>query len=285
MHKVSVIIPVYNHEKYVKNAIESVLSQSYKNIELIVVNDGSSDSSHEVITELSKRNKFVYINQKNKGLSKTLKDSLKLCHGKYIAIVASDDLWLERKIQMQVDYMECNHLVTACCANVNVIDENNIITQNKHAKDNVESYNFERVMTSGFNIPPATIMFRADAVDETFFDETLKVEDLYLWLKLTVNGGIIDVLPDILAEYRIHSANTTGNLGMIAEYHHITIDKFKSHKVYKKAKIIWSLFSFRQLSRSYKGEALKYVCFNYKFFLTKEFMIGFIKLLFCWQRK
>ncbi|WP_156120051.1 glycosyltransferase family 2 protein, partial [Aeromonas finlandensis] len=88
MCKVSVIIPVYNHEEYVEDAIKSVLYQSYNNIELIVVNDGSSDASHEVITKLRKGNEFLYVNQDNKGLSKTLKESLKLCHGKYIAIVA-----------------------------------------------------------------------------------------------------------------------------------------------------------------------------------------------------
>ncbi|MCQ4054008.1 MULTISPECIES: glycosyltransferase [Aeromonas] len=284
MCKVSVIIPVYNHEKYVEDAIKSVLSQSYNNIELIVVNDGSSDSSHEVITRLIKENEFIYVNQNNKGLSKTLKESLKLCHGKYIAIVASDDIWLEHKIQTQVDYMEQNNLAVACCANVNVINEYNVITQNKNPMNLIESYDFARVMTSGFNIPPATILFRADIVDKTFFDESLKVEDLYLWLKLTVNGGTIDVLPNILAKYRIHSSNTTGNLALIAKYHHIILDRFKSYKIYEDAKIIWSLFSFRQLSRDYKKEAMKYLCLHHKFFMTKDFIIGFTKLIFCWQK-
>lgn len=280
---VSVIIPVYNHEKYVVDSITSVLNQSYSPVEILVLNDGSTDNSHEKISELKKHHDFIYINKANEGLSKTLKRGLELCTGDYFAILASDDMWLEKKLEEQIKYMNAHDSCVACCAQVNVIDEFNNVTPGE-VREKVEAFDFERIMTEGYNIPPATILIRRDKLTEDNFREDLKVEDLYLWLSLTVNGGTLDVLPQNLANYRIHSHNTTGNLALIAEYHHKTIDLFKNEKVYKRSKIEWSKFSFRQLTRKYKAYSLKFIFPDVRFFLSSSFLIGFIKLVFIWKK-
>lgn len=284
MPKVSVVIPAYNHEAYVQSAIQSVLAQTYKDFELIVINDGSTDMTHEIVSKLSEKYNFTYISQQNKGLSKTLKDAISLCKGDFIAILASDDVWIENKLELQVAHMtECPDVV-ACCAGVDSIDENDCIINKGVDRQSVELYSFDRVMLAGFNIPPATILIRKNAVESDFFDESLKVEDFFLWLKLTKKGGVISVLPETLAQYRLHSSNTTGNLALIAKYHHITIDRFQDMEVYQRAKTIWSLFSFRQLSRHYKLEAIKYIMLSPGFIFSRYFLIGFIKLMFYWGR-
>lgn len=280
---VSVIIPVYNHERYVVDSITSVLNQSYSPIEIIVLNDGSTDNSHEKISELNKHHDFIYINKSNEGLSKTLKRGLELSNGSYFAILASDDMWLENKLEEQIQYMAVHDSCVACCAQVNVIDECNNVTLGA-TKEKVEIFDFARIMIEGYKIPPATILIRRDKLSEDNFKEDLKVEDLFLWLSLTVNGGSLDILPQALANYRIHSHNTTGNLALIAEYHHKTIDLFKNESVYKRSKVEWSKFSFRQLTRKYKAHSLKFILPDIRFFFSCSFFIGFMKLVFIWKK-
>lgn len=282
---VSVFIPVYNHESYVCDAIESVLRQTYSNIELIVVNDGSTDGSHALIKKMSEEYGFLYINQDNQGLSKTLKAGLKLCNGYYYALLASDDSWEIDKIEQQVRYMSLNTSCVACCAHVNVIDEVNKRYVNTKVKPggSAEIFDFDRIMMEGYKIPPATIFIRKNNLSEQNFRDDLKVEDLFLWLTLTRNGGTIDVLPQVLANYRIHSQNTTADLWLIAKYHHIIIDTFEGTSVYAKAKNEWRKFSFRQLSRKHKIEALRLITLDKRFIFSFHFAVGIVKIIFVWK--
>lgn len=280
--KISVIIPVYNHERYVASSILSVLNQNYSDVELLVINDGSSDGSHNTIINMESLDRFKYINKDNEGLSKTLQLGVSLSTGEYIAILASDDEWLPNKLSIQVAHMEKNPDCVACCAKVNNIDEHGIVTE-MSAGCKIERLSFEDIMLNGASIPPATILIRKDSLKNHFFDPSLKVEDLFLWLSLTENGGYLDILPQILANYRIHSTNTTGNLALIAKYHHITLDRFKNKPVYGLAKTRWSLFSFRQLTRNYKLVSLKYIRFNREFLISKSFLISVFKLIFIWR--
>src|SRR5574341_12560 len=102
---VSVIIPSYNHEKYVEECIDSVMRQTYPNIELIVIDDGSSDNSDSVIRKSLEKHchKFRYIRKLNEGVPKTLNLGLKLSSGKYVSIIASDDVMLPQKTEKEVD--------------------------------------------------------------------------------------------------------------------------------------------------------------------------------------
>ncbi|MGX7653020.1 glycosyltransferase family 2 protein [Shewanella putrefaciens] len=280
---VSVIIPVYNHEKFLTDSIESVIRQTYKNIELIVIDDGSKDNSHNLLEILSAKYKFNYIHKENEGLSKTLKLGLSLCSGEYVAILASDDMWLPEKLEKQVTYLQTHQDCVALCTQVNVIDEHGNISLNNNSCEKLKRYDFNRIMLYGHQIPPASILIDRTKIESSFFDPSLKVEDFYLWLCLTENGGYIDVLPDVLAHYRIHSSNTTGNLALIAKYHHITLERFRNKLVFKRAKSYWSRFSFRQLTRTYKRESLKYIYPSIDFFFSKDFLYGILKLVFIWK--
>jgi len=105
---VSVIIPCYNGEKFIAEAVESVLNQTYQNWELIIVNDGSTDSSEKIIKEFCKKDKRVrYIkNNENKGIPATRNIGIKESNGEYIALLDQDDLWLPAKLEKQVKYFE-----------------------------------------------------------------------------------------------------------------------------------------------------------------------------------
>ena len=89
---ISIILPVYNGETYLEDSIKSILNQTYQNFELIIINDGSTDSSHLIIEKFLKSNKIIYRSRKNKGLVKTLNEGIKLSSGNYIARMDQDDI-------------------------------------------------------------------------------------------------------------------------------------------------------------------------------------------------
>ena len=102
---VSIIIPVFNCEKFIAQSIESVLSQTYKHIEVIIVNDGSTDSSIQICQNYSDE-RITIINQKNSGIAKALNSGLKTAKGKYIARMDADDICFLDRLDNQVTYME-----------------------------------------------------------------------------------------------------------------------------------------------------------------------------------
>lgn len=106
--KISIILPVYNGEKTIRNAIASILRQSLADFELIIVDDGSSDGSRRVISSF-KDERIVVINQDNVGLQKTLNRGLNLARGEYIARIDADDEWVDNdKLKNQVEFLDAN---------------------------------------------------------------------------------------------------------------------------------------------------------------------------------
>ena len=107
---VSVIMPAYNSEKYIGEAIDSVLSQSYKNWELIIVNDASSDNTESIIKEYAGKNsKIVLISlSENKGVSNARNIAVQNARGRFVAFLDSDDIWTYDKLTKQISYMKEN---------------------------------------------------------------------------------------------------------------------------------------------------------------------------------
>lgn len=141
---VSVIVPVYNTEKYVKKCILSILNQTYKNIELIVVNDGSTDKSIEVADNLLRNNlNSIIINQKNKGLSEARNEGIKVATGKYIFLLDSDDYIDSNVITTMVKKSEKEDL-DVVIGKYNVVYKNNIIKPSiENLQENIILNNLE----------------------------------------------------------------------------------------------------------------------------------------------
>ena len=91
--EVTVIVPVYNSEKYIAKCIESILNQTFRNFELLIINDGSKDNSQKIIEEYQKKDpeRIVIVNQENKGVSKTRNEAIKMANGKYLMFIDNDD--------------------------------------------------------------------------------------------------------------------------------------------------------------------------------------------------
>src|ERR1700752_3699749 len=103
-HLVSIIIPCYNAEKYIDRSIESILNQTYKDFEIIIINDGSTDNSEEVIKKyLTLDNRVKYLKQVNQGVSATRNKGIELAKGEILAFLDSDDVWEPENLEIKVD--------------------------------------------------------------------------------------------------------------------------------------------------------------------------------------
>ncbi len=233
---VSVIIPCYNHENYIQECIQSILNQTYKNIELIVIDDGSKDRSvtkiEEILEQCKIRFKNVYFNTRsNKGLCKTLNEALLLCKGKYVSLIASDDRMLPQKTQIQVDYLEDNPSVAGVFGGIELIDKNNQITEQRISERT--TYSFNDIILNLHDLPTLTQMFHLEVLREAGgYDESIKVEDWYMLLKLSKNQKKLIYIPMVLCQYRVHDESfSQDGLKMALEMKKVIVP-YKNEKIY-----------------------------------------------------
>lgn len=207
---VSVIISSYNHASYVEESILSVVAQTYPNIELLVVDDGSQDDSVERISKLQELYGFDFHVQANQGLSKTLNDCIARAKGSLIAPFGSDDIMLPERIARQVAYISDKPEVGICGGNIEQIDRYGKPLVSRNHKRPFRRLNFEDMFTGvKAGAPAPTLLFRRDALELVGgFDVDIRLEDLSIALKITRAGYFIDVLDVVLAKYRVHGENT-----------------------------------------------------------------------------
>ena len=256
---VSIIIPSYNHSKYITETIESILGQTYDNFELIVIDDGSQDNSIEIIEKLRLNNKFIFIKRENKGLCETLNEGINLSRGKYIAICASDDIYLKDKIKLQVDFLETNPNYALCYGKIISFDNdgNQKFINSKRYKSGKL---FLDLIKTNF-VPAVTQMYRKDIFDNIGgFDKDLWIEDWDMLLRISYSYEI-GFLDKYLAMYRNHGENMSGgkNIRKMYENELKILNKWKDTEAYSKVINFWEEKWFSELSRIDKEEARKYL--------------------------
>lgn len=196
---VSIIIPVFNGQKYLREAIESVLAQTYKNTEIIVIDDGSTDSSAEIAKHYTPRVKYFF--QPNSGLSAALNHGIEVAQGSFFAFLDSDDLWREDKLMHQMAVFENNPNLDIVFGQIKQflspeLDEN----QRKRIRILAE------VMPGIFK---GSMLIKRDSFFHVgTFDTRWKVGDFVCWYLRAVEGGLKNVvLDEIVVLRRIHTNN------------------------------------------------------------------------------
>lgn len=239
MPLVSVLVPAYNHEEYIESALESAFNQTYPEIEVIVIDDGSRDCTREVIRKLRGKFQFGYIeNRENLGLTKSLNVALSKANGKYISILAGDDLWLPEKTAIQVKYMEQHPEVAACSGNVKKIDENGDAYKpyTDQKVDSIEYRSFEDCMLLQARFPAVVTLVRKERLLAVGgYDERFAMEDLPLWLRFTASGWKIAVLPELLGLYRIHSTSLSKNHARMFDSYITLFSDYKYHQCFNES--------------------------------------------------
>ncbi len=249
---VSVLIPSYNHADYIEAAIRSVWNQTYQNIELIVLDDGSEDSSPDLIRELEKMSPIPMsvIVKENAGLCATLNQGLEIARGKYVSILASDDKYLEDKTQIQVNFMEGNTNCVLCFGRVIHLKEGGELEDDPIRP--LSGNMFEDLLFGNF-IPAVSCLARKSVFSKVGgFDENSAIEDWDMWLRIA-EFHEIQYVDHFLSYYRRHDNNFSSNLDKMELAKLGILNKWKGKKSFVKAKQIWALTYFCGLLDKKKG--------------------------------
>ena len=236
---VSVLIPAYNHENYIQETIASIITQTYPNIELIILDDGSKDKTWEKITELKPKceNRFVKIHfetKQNEGTCITLNKLLKLSSGEFVYIIASDDLAKPQAIEKEVKFLQDNPDYALAVGDNEYVDSmgKQIFRTQKAFTSNIKNAKYKTV--KGFLSSKLKIDFLSDDfgsyktlykenyipngylirknIFETIgnFTKNAPLEDFWLMLQISKYKKM-KYIDEILFSYRIHDTNTIGN--------------------------------------------------------------------------
>jgi glycosyltransferase involved in cell wall biosynthesis len=211
---VSILMPSYNHEKYLSETIGSVLNQSVKDLELIILDDFSKDNSRTIIENYQRKDNRIkaFFHSKNMGLTSTTNDLLSKASGKFIAFIDSDDLWDKLKLEKQLAILEKNDSVIVYCEG-EIIDKHGVstgkmFTQTAWGSNRKKSGNiFDELMFENF-IFESSVIYRREIAKNICFDERLKyISDYKFWVDLAKEHQFF-FINEPLAKYRVHGKNT-----------------------------------------------------------------------------
>jgi glycosyltransferase involved in cell wall biosynthesis len=222
---VTVLIPCYNHERYVEEAVRSVMEQTYTNIELIVIDDGSRDASPRLLAELQERYGFRLLVRPNKGLSATLNEGIGMARGKYIAFLASDDFYCPGRIENAVKAFEpLGADVAAVYCDGYLVDDDGRqvgLFGLKYPRPLLGSTRDNLIV--GNWLPALGMTYSLPLLKKFMFDERFKIEDYTLYLKMFVQARYrLHYYDDFGFGYRWHQTNMSKDADMMnAEYREI----------------------------------------------------------------
>lgn len=215
---VSIVAVCYNHEKYCIETLESIKLQTYNNIELIIIDDNSSDNSVIKIENWLKQNKYKYKfikNEKNLGICKTLNKVFDLCTGEFMQMVSCDDIFYLNKIEKQVErLLEIDDSYGIVYSDADIIDEKSSLIglkfidyNTKHRKSpNLSGYIFEDLAIDNF-IPAMSVLIRKEVYNKIGkYDDRLIYEDYDFWLRASKYFKFY-YMNNTFVKYRIHSEN------------------------------------------------------------------------------
>ncbi|WP_279145513.1 glycosyltransferase [Photobacterium carnosum] len=291
---VTIVIVCFNNSSFIKDSLDSVMMQDYHNLEVLIYDNGSSDSSVEIIKKHALYHKSkAFFNEQNLGLIPVLNDSLKKANGKYITFLAGDDRILFDKISYQVKFLEENDKYYACAGSQIKIDKNGMNLSKREQKNIIDKFLVvdKKMLFNKTNIiySPTAIYNKEILKKLGGYDENILIEDLYIYYKAAFNNYELALIPKVFTEYRIHNNNSHTKYDWMVD-NKIKILELYNYKIgYEDLKRLIYLESFYILAKSNKKRALTmlsdvFLCVINKPFDYKNlyFLSGIFSLLFRW---
>lgn len=210
---VSIIMPVLNGERYIGEAIESILAQTYTNYELLVVDDGCTDGTRDVLTQFQARTDLTVIQHSTRqGIPRSINDGIRAASGKFIAFLDHDDAWFRSFLQTQVAYLNDHPDVGMAHSDFQTIDaQGNIIEASVAAcrkRKRWSGHVFAHLFMDSF-IVGNSVLIRKECFDAVgLFDEELPWSDYHMWLRIARHYKV-DYVPQVLTKYRQHATQNT----------------------------------------------------------------------------
>lgn len=206
---VSILMPVYKTAQFLQEAVDSILAQTFKDFELIVLNDCSPDNSEEILDSFDDPRIVRYRGAVNRGLSNVLNVGMDMARGKYIARMDSDDISMPNRLQVQVDYLESHPEVDLCSCGMRLFGAKKEVW--------IRESDPEKVKVTALFFSPilhASSVWRKDSFDRKelrFRQEMVPAEDYDMWCRALVSGLTLVNIPEVLYLYRIRPDQATGN--------------------------------------------------------------------------
>lgn len=217
MPLVSVAMASYNYERFLPETIEGVLNQSYKDLELVIVDDASKDNSPEIIKSYQEKDKRVrgIFHSENKGIARTFNDGIEEASGKFIAITGSDDVWVENKLEKQLEVLKGNENLVVYSDSLIIDAQSNLVAEpvgkklSTKKKGRKKSGNIFRELLGDNFVCGSSIIFKKDNIRDIRFDEQLKYTNDYKFALDLARKYEFYFIPEPLIKYRIHGKNIT----------------------------------------------------------------------------
>jgi glycosyltransferase involved in cell wall biosynthesis len=218
MPKVSVIMSAYNAEKYLRPAIESILSQTFSDFELIITDDGSSDSTREIIKTYNDPRIILIENLKNLGVAASYNNAVKRAAGEYVARMDADDIARPYRFEKQVSFLNAHPEIAVCGGWARIHRDDGREYTDSYAREDGE-IRFNMLLYNNF-VHPA-VMFRRSITSEQgleYLQEYWPAED-YEFFSRVIRKNKTAILPEVLLDYRYHSQNATSTKNETQQKH------------------------------------------------------------------
>jgi len=195
---VSIIIPYYKKKDYIKKTINSILKQTYKKFEIIIINDEPGELSKNILSFLKKKDSRIKIinNKKNIGAGKSRNKGINIAKGKYIAFIDSDDLWKKNKLLKQIEFMRKKNIEISHTS-YEIIDDDLVTRGTRQAK----LMNYKKLIKS-CDIGLSTVIIKKSLIKNLRFPNLKTKEDYVLWLEIAKKGKTIHALNTKLTQWR-----------------------------------------------------------------------------------
>jgi glycosyltransferase involved in cell wall biosynthesis len=211
---VSVIIPAYNVSQYISEALDSILSQDFRDFEIIVVNDGSEDTEELERVLRPYQQRITYLKHENKGISSARNTALRIARGDYIALLDADDIWLDNKLSKQVSFIQSGGYdfvyADAFLFGDSPWPPGTTFMDMSPSNGQVT---LESLLALRCCVVVSTVLAKKQAIfDAGMFDEQVRVtEDFDLWMRMALNGSRFGYQRDVLAKYRYRADSVSAN--------------------------------------------------------------------------
>lgn len=199
---ISVVLPAYNAEPFVETAITSILKQTFGDFELIVIDDGSTDKTLEILQQLSEQDKRInVISRPNKGLVATLNEGIKLSNGKFVARMDADDISHPERFERQIEFLKSNRDYAVVGTGYEFINEYGTFIKSRTVLTNAEL--IKAGLLFGNQLCHPSVMINMELVGKDFqYRDFQAAEDYEIWCRLAEIYKVTNI-PDILLKYRV----------------------------------------------------------------------------------
>lgn len=271
---VTCVVSSYNHEKYIYKCIKSIINQIYQNIELIIIDDGSTDNSiieiQKTLQECKKRFvRFKYIQQSNRGLTNNLNYALMWSKGDFFCSIGSDDFMLKNKTSVLVNEILKFPNIGGVFGGCEVINDADTVLKKISPKKNL--YDFNKIITRRYLIVNPSQLLKTSILKKLKgYPKDLYIDDWYMWLSITNAGYKLKVIPEILVKYRQHNNNMSKNALRMYESRKQILDFFKHHHLYLMAVSENEIYASIDLSTSSKIKSINHI---FESFRLNKFII------------